>query len=202
MPLVPKMERKNIYLPLSFGIEKGIFYFFMAINAKKIATRFRKKLFSIAGKFPIRSEKDAEAHSDTLSRYSLVLSYPLAVPALSCLPYFLGCSALSVLPCSLALPYPWGCSRPFSLSCPFTVPYSFSFSAGRFLPQCKLRQERRGLSTSPPREDSGPHSGCCHLMQEHLPPVRHSPPGVFPEFPAGFTASSPVPITVLLITMV
>ena len=113
MPVVPKMERKNIYLPLSFGIEKGIFCLFMAANAKKIATRFRKKLFSIAGKSPIRSEKDAEAHSDTLSRYSLVLSYPLAVPCPFVLPYFLGCSCPFVLPCSLALPYPWGCSLPF-----------------------------------------------------------------------------------------
>lgn len=34
------------------------------------------------GKFPIRSKKDAEAHSDTLSRYSFVLSYSSAVPAL------------------------------------------------------------------------------------------------------------------------
>ena len=97
MPLVPKMERKNIYLPLSFGIEKGIFCLFMAANAKKIATRFRKKLFSIAGKSPIRSEKDAEAHSDTLSRYSLVLSYPLAVPCLFVLPYFFISPAFPVL---------------------------------------------------------------------------------------------------------
>ena len=105
MPLVPKMERKNIYLPLSFGIEKGIFCLFMAANAKKI--------FSISRKSHIRSEMDAEAHTDTLSRYSLVLSYPLAVPCLFVLPYFLGCSCPFVLPCSLALPYPWGCSLPF-----------------------------------------------------------------------------------------
>ena len=90
--------------------------------------------------------------------------------------------ALSFFPALWLFLIPGAVPCPFSLSCPFTVPYSFSFSAGRFLPQCKLWQERRGLSTSPPREDSGPHSGCCHLMQEHLPPVRHSPPGFSQSF--------------------
>jgi len=33
-------------------MEKVIFPFFIARKAKKIATRFRKKLFSIAGKSP------------------------------------------------------------------------------------------------------------------------------------------------------